>query len=51
MNKTTTKGYVGWVLGGGGGRGTLKLLLLCIHREIHIKSQHMLLVQLQNYVA
>ena len=51
MNKTTTKGYVGWVLGGGGGGGTLKLLLLCIHCEIDIKSQHRSLVQVQNYVA
>ena len=49
MNKTTTKGYVGW--GGGVGGGTLKLLLLCIHCEIHIKSQHRSLVQVQNYVA
>ena len=51
MNKTTTKGYVGWVGEGGGGGVTLKLLLLCIHCEIHIKSQHRSLVQVQNYVA
>ena len=41
---------MGWL--GGGGGGTLKLLLLCIHCEIHIKSQHRSLVQvLINYVA
>ena len=51
MNKTTTKGYVGRVCWGGVGGGTLKLLLLCIHCEIHIKSQHRSLVQVQNYVT
>ena len=40
MNNTTTKGYVGWV----GGGGKLKLLLLCIHCEILIQSQHRSLV-------
>ena len=35
----------------GGGGGTLKLLLLCIHCEIDIQSQHRSLVQVQNYVA
>ena len=39
---------MGWV---GGGGGTLKLLLLGIHCEIHIKSKHRSLVQVQNYVA
>ena len=49
MNKTTTKDYVRGGFGGGG--VTLNLLLLRRHYEIHIKSPHMSLVQLQNYVA